>query len=573
MPALVSLPTELICEILGHVQPVTELHKSGIAEEDRWDIRHWGRTITAVARTCRLLRDIAVPLLYSRYEGAFHSPITHFIDRTAAESALQQSLRHIAVRTNGWTNDKYAPTQERLSQYHAWAKGSELELYGIKETYELTSEDAGQIELWRLISQAPNLESLHITAYNWLGKADRSPNQAPMWLFPIVSAAQNIPTSPHYNGWFRKLLSLKIDLQDKCGIWLVHLFSLPSLQSLCLLSMGSYPHEAWAPALTWPDTSAISTVRDLDFVSVAAPADVIVKLAGYCKALKSFKCSRAFEKHVRGYRNARQWCVDILDGLQRHKQTLLSLTLHPSDRHSSGQLSMEYERLKGFQTLVALDSLNVPWHILMGSPECFRDEQDAWEPMGYWQYPVLRDVLPENLRHLKTSICDYELPNGVSIEEALFSGLPPQDWEDDVLLLKSIDFSYFLAHYFKPLPLNFWKVKDAFHKDGCTFTYKYKLDPMDFQWKDLTGGDDMEFSTLATTLAKEGPPGVHIALRCDAPGLARRVMKCLGLGKEWLDTEEAQEILFGEKVDYDYLNWWEKKKSGEHDTSGTTGHA
>jgi len=91
------------------------------------------------------------------------------------------------------------------------------------------------------------------------------------------------------------------------------------------------------------------------------------------------------------------------------------------------------------------------------------------------------------------------------------------------------------------------------------------------EWKDLSIGDESEFTTLAQTLAKEGLPGVQTALRCDAPGLARRVMNCLGLGKEWLDTEEANEILFGEKIDYDFRNWWEEKASDENAASESVG--
>jgi len=486
MPTLLSLPAELICEILGHVQPVTALHQYNVPEKDRWDIRHWRRTITAVAQTCRYLRDVAGPLLYSRYESAFHNPSVHFIDRLTAESALHHGLRHVAVRTNMSSSAKYTPTPDRISQYHAWADISELEPYGIKETYEFTAEDAGQMELWRLISRAPNVESLHVTAYDWLerngqGVFDRNPGQPPMWLFPIVLAAQSIPASAHYNGWFRQLHSMTIDLQQKCDTWLVHLFSLPDLRSLCLRSMGSYPYQDWATALTWPETTAMSSVRSLEFVNVAAPANIVVSMIGYCKTLKSFKCDRSSERLVRGYSDAREWCVEILDGLQLHKQTLLSLTLFPWDRLSSYSLTVEYRRLEGFRTLVALEFLNVPWYVLMGSPECFRDEQGNWESMGYWQYPMLRDVLPENLLALKTSINDYELPNGLGIEAALCGGLPPDNWEDDVLLLKSVDFSYNLAHYNKPLPMKFWPIQDAFCRDGCTFTYKFRLDHLDFR--------------------------------------------------------------------------------------------
>ena len=52
-------------------------------------------------------------------------------------------------------------------------------------------------------------------------------------------------------------------------------------------------------------------------------------------------------------------------------------------------------------------------------------------------------------------------------------------------------------------------------------------------------------------LAKEGPAGVHMALRTDVVGLTGKVMRLLGLKKDWLDTEEAEEILLGETVDTD----------------------
>lgn len=474
MPTLPSLPTELICEILGHLQPLTKLYEYNIAEEDRWDIRHWGRTLTAVARTCRLLHDIAVPLLYSRYEGAFHNPVIHLID--SIESSPHQGLKHIAIRRNGDSSEKYTPTQERVSRYRAWADISELKPFEIKETQELSSEDAGQIELWRLISRAPKLESLHVTTCTWLGKTDHGPSQPPMWLIPVLSAVPNVTMNPRYNGWFRELHSLTIHMNGMYGTWIFHLFSLPCLQSLSMMSMGSYPLEDWATALTWPEATSISSVRDLSLINVAAPAHVITRMAGYCKTLKSFKCDRAYERIV-GKTSARPWCVEILNGLQRHKETLSSLALDPYDRLLSGRLWLEYKRLEGFKTLVALESLHVPWYILMGSPECFQNDDIKWEPLGYWEYPMLRDVLPGNLRALKTSMTAFELPVDVDLEEGLCSGLPPDGWEDDVLLLKSVDFSYNFAYYGAALPANFWRVQDAFHRDGLTFTYKYKLDP------------------------------------------------------------------------------------------------
>lgn len=42
-----------------------------------------------------------------------------------------------------------------------------------------------------------------------------------------------------------------------------------------------------------------------------------------------------------------------------------------------------------------------------------------------------------------------------------------------------------------------------------------------------------------------------MALRTKVIGLPGKVMRLLGLGKEWLDTEEAERILFGETLDFD----------------------
>lgn len=182
MTTLTSLPAELVCEILSHALPVTGLYEYHVLEEYRWDIRHWGRTLAAVARTCRNLRDIAIPLLYSRYETAFHSPVIPFVDRFTADDSRHQNLRHVPISRVGFTNSKYIPTSERLSQYYAWAHNSELESYGFRETQELTSRDSGQIELWRLISRAPNLEAISMTAHNWLKSDDHDPDQLPVWL-------------------------------------------------------------------------------------------------------------------------------------------------------------------------------------------------------------------------------------------------------------------------------------------------------------------------------------------------------------------------------------------------------
>lgn len=480
MTLLQSLPAELICQILGYLQPTTKLHEYHIAEEQRWDVRHWGRTLAAVARTCRTLHAIATPLLYSRYEAAFHSPVIPFIDRSTVENPRHQGVRHVAIRTDGTTNDKYTPTPERVSEHRIWARDFEVDSDGLSGTTTLTSEDAAQMELWRLISQAPNLETLSVTVITWRREYVCSDDQPPVWIFPVVSAAQSVQTDLKYSGWFHKLHTLSFNMHGQCGTWLIQLLSLPCLKSLSLGSWGIQPYDDWEVSLVWPETTATSGVRDLSFGDTSVPADVIVRVADYCMALESFRCYRAWDNRAGADERGRQWCGEILAGLQRHSQTLTSLVLYPSDRHYQWNFDKQYGRLRGFETLVALNSLDVPWHVIMGSPVGIKNEDGHWVPVGDFRYPNLHDVLPKNLRHLRFNKTERSTPGCAGIEQALSSALPFLDAEGNGLLLNKIGLFYNGARCHKPLPMNFWRMQDAFQKAGVKFEYKFKLDPEDF---------------------------------------------------------------------------------------------
>jgi hypothetical protein len=383
-------------------------------------------------------------------------------------------------------------------------------------------------------------------------------------MFPIVSAGQTVQTNLKYSGWFQKLHTLKFDMQGQCGAWLIQLLSLPSLKSLSLGSWGIKPYDDWEASLVWPEPTATSGVHDLNLWNTSVPSDVIVRIMDYCVALRSFRCDRALDNRVGTGVRGRQWCVEILAGLQRHSQTLASLSLDPYDRCNPSYLQSEYGRVDGFQQLVALHSLNVPWHVIMGSPAGVKNTQNHWEPVDDFTYPNMRDILPKNLRHLKIHKSDHSTPDCTGIEQALNSLLPASD-ADTAALLNKLEFIYNNAHYYKPLPLNLWRIQSDFQAAGCAFSYKLKLDPSDFckphsplrlACVPLTGtgmtdsyGAKQQVNQFAATLAKEGVAGVQIALRTGVLGLPERVVELVGLGKEWLDTEEAKEVLFGEKVD------------------------
>ena len=72
---------------------------------------------------------------------------------------------------------------------------------------------------------------------------------------------------------------------------------------------------------------------------------------------------------------------------------------------------------------------------------------------------------------------------------------------------------------------------------------------------------DAETDILAQTLSTYGPKGVQMALRFRLADvtLPRRVMDILCLKKEWLEAEEAKEVLFGETCEYDAVERkWER---------------
>ncbi|KAF2994962.1 hypothetical protein E8E13_002945 [Curvularia kusanoi] len=445
--------------------------------------------------------------------------------------------------------DGYRGLTHRLSQYRIWAQGTELDSYLPSETETLASEDATQIELWRLISQAPNLASLTVASHKWLGK---DVDQPPVWILPIILATQSVDTNPRYHGWFEKLHTLKFSMNGQCGTWLVHILSLPCLETLRVGSWGIQPYADWEASLVWPEPTATSRVSDLSFWYASVPADIIVRIMDYCIALKSFSCDRAYNRDRRVDMHGQQWSTEVLAGLQRHRQTLTSLYLRPAGKISVLGFEPESARVEGFQTLVALESLTVDWYILMGSQagSFNSDWNSGWEPVGDWTYPELREVLPKNLRHLSIDKTRSSTPGCMGIEQALCAAVARRDSnaeENDVFLSAGVHFVYYYVHPHKALPMNLWRVKDVYEKAGYRFEYKLRLDPLQFIM-DSTEGVQSSIAKFGKTLADEGPAGVHMALCSDCPGLAGKVMKLLGLQKEWLDTEEAKEVLFGDEV-------------------------
>ncbi|KAF2629768.1 hypothetical protein BU25DRAFT_456825 [Macroventuria anomochaeta] len=74
-------------------------------------------------------------------------------------------------------------------------------------------------------------------------------------------------------------------------------------------------------------------------------------------------------------------------------------------------------------------------------------------------------------------------------------------------------------------------------------------------WDDYDSKDD-DYGILAKTLAIYGPKRVQMAPQFTASTvtLPKKVMDILGLTKEWLETEEAQQVFLGHQYNYDAVD-------------------
>ncbi|KAJ8104551.1 hypothetical protein OPT61_g10696 [Boeremia exigua] len=331
MTTLLSLPTELLREILNGLQPTTTPFQTDLPEEQRWDFRHWTRTLLAVAQTCSLLRDIAVPLLYTRYEAPFSSPIFHLIDHSVNGSPLLRDLRHVAVRPDfDDSQEYYRCTEERKVQYLEWAKGTELASFGVKETNYFGPTIAGKLEMWRLVSRAPNLESLATAVTYGPGVVGAWPISLPMWFSPVMSVIREMPANP-YHGWYQRLHSLDLLIEGRFSMWMAEALSLPSLRSLCLREVGM-PLIEDLPTLVWPEAKALSGVRDISFVEASLSADIVIGMTDRCKAIESFMFQASYSSVAWQPASRKQDSTQTADGPGRIWKT--DTNVFTGSRHS-----------------------------------------------------------------------------------------------------------------------------------------------------------------------------------------------------------------------------------------------
>ena len=472
MCLLLGLPIELLHEVLEYLRPVDELpHPMHNPDSRVWDIRHSNRTLAAIARTCRPLNVLATPRLYSNYEARFQIPIHAFVDRISSDTALQKSLTSIITRPNGPYCSNYKPTRERRSHYHEWIR-EELRPYNIDVWSPESDDVCAQLEIWRLVSHAPNLQIFEMNCF-W--ETEFASNLPPLWLHPITLAASRIHNGFENNGWFEQLHTLRVDLRN-CGSYLALLFRLPSLQRLILedIQMDTNPNP------DWPESAPISKVHTLGVEYSEIPSSLVVHMIGYCQALRSFSCDRKVgdeDDFFEDEEDTEEWCTNILGALRRHSTTLKRLTLEPFDRDMHETSGTGFQRLD-WRSFEALEFLEVSSMMLMGRPPGVVTNGE-WSSIGDWQYPSICDVVPPKLRCLELHMRPELTPGNRGFETFFTSGLPSKlnkDSSEVDLGLKRVNMDYMRLKHNRPLPMDFWQIEHAFRNAGSKFEYSVVLD-------------------------------------------------------------------------------------------------
>lgn len=165
MSSLLSLPIELLHDILEHLRPPPPLEENYDRKQSELTVRHCKHALAATARTRRTLNVLAIPRLYSLYEAGYQAPISAFVDRISSDTILQKGLTSIITYSKDLGSPHFKPTPQRRSCYHQWAweDGSQLRPYGIRTRRQLNTDECAQLEIWRLVSHAPKLEVLRMS--------------------------------------------------------------------------------------------------------------------------------------------------------------------------------------------------------------------------------------------------------------------------------------------------------------------------------------------------------------------------------------------------------------------------
>ena len=323
---------------------------------------------------------------------------------------------------------------------------------------KLPSDRSADAEIAVLVSQALNLETFSAPQ----GSSDgfRS-GSLPICIQLFIKAGLCFSRSPQGYHAYRNLRTIDVSLMAQYDTQVAHLFYLPSLQELTIRHAMLSLHDPGAAFPTWPIPSNVVDITSLKLYQVYLPADVVSGMIRSCKALTSFEC----DVFITTPNSLDAWCAEVVEALQKHCESLNSLELLLGESQYYDRLEMTFRRVKGLQSLRALETLGIPFYVLMGKPSG-EYVHDVWIPdPGQEEYPALKDVLPPGLRKL-TVHAGHWSAFGNTLETTFTSYLQPEETriERVSLLWDHLELNC-------PLPMDFWRIMKFYFEHDVSFEY------------------------------------------------------------------------------------------------------
>lgn len=476
MASLLSLPDELLCEVLGYLEPEDDLTPETTGVKDgQWTIEHSGRALAAVAKTCKRLNPVATQLLYSRYEATYDDPVLGQIDRIRLDPVARKYLRHVRIfgrhpRSKA-PKATYEPSRQRLKQLKAELahfnpfKYAQDHLNGNPVNASL--KEPALLELTAIVMQAENLETYE-TLYMSQSHLRSRVHKPGTLLTPIINTAVRLRDELDVSNAYSRLKHLDIDLEDTQNAFILLLLRLPALKSICIRNVRILQDRYTPEYQVWPGgmTSTSGVTSIVLHCSNLHDCDPVLEMIECCKELTQFRCIS--DRGSDGPESTRTIYQEILRALQQHSNTLKHLELYPGYSTEGYHFGKIFRRLDGFDEFSVLDDLSVPLPFLMGRPRgIFRDGTWRSEEKESAHYPLLEDILPPEVTKLHLIMGPRISPEQGKSYLNMLSGILDTK-------VKHLHVTWGPMAWQNDLPINFWHIKRYLMQNGRDFTYRIK---------------------------------------------------------------------------------------------------
>lgn len=184
----------------------------------------------------------------------------------------------------------------------------------------------------------------------------------------ILASVMELPNGMITNHGFRHLHTLEVSMQYSFSLRIAPLFYIPSLRRLCLDKLFSSGPDMFQTA-DWPVPPSTSNIESLGLRDLQYSTTCATKRIASCKLLKSCEIQLDRRSMVDGQDQNGQW-IEVMSALQGHSRSLTQLALR-DELNFVTECRSESMMLpvSGFRQLQALEDLEIPWSLIMGSLE------------------------------------------------------------------------------------------------------------------------------------------------------------------------------------------------------------